>query len=359
MAPEQIRAELSSPQTDLYALGCTLHEMLTGAQVFTGSSPYVLMNQQVSGVPTPLRRLRPDAPDELAQLLAALLAKRPDERPGSADEVYRRLLPYATDLGPLPGALAPPTRPSPVRMYAEVLGRVLAARPDPAAPAAPAASELPAPSAEAEPTLSRTALDRARSEAGRLVRQSRFHQAAEVLADVAGPASQVFGPTDGDVASLRFELASVLFEGGDYRGAIPVYRELATDLAAAAGSAASAGAAGSVAGPASGGSAAELAVACRLKEATCHALIGQSTEALQLLDALLTDEVRQHGADHPGTFDLRRQIGLLQLGSGQVAAAAATLRESLAVLVRAYGPDHPDVAEARKLLADLPDELVG
>ncbi|GAA4958105.1 serine/threonine-protein kinase [Actinoplanes utahensis] len=131
MAPEQAEAGTSEAATDLYALGCTLHEMLTGEWVFWAPTSFSLMMKQVKDTPPPLRSLRPDAPAELERLILDLLEKRPRDRPAGAEVVHRRLLPFVTGLGPLPGALHPAGTLSPARLYAGVLAEI----PDhPAAP---------------------------------------------------------------------------------------------------------------------------------------------------------------------------------------------------------------------------------
>ncbi|MBG0828257.1 serine/threonine protein kinase [Planomonospora sp. ID67723] len=122
MAPEQIQRGLAGPRSDLYALGCVIHEMLTGEQLFTGPTEYVVFERQVKERPPPV----PGIPDDLNRLLADLLEKDPDRRPAGADALYERLQPFAVDLPMLPGFLTPPSVPSPGRMYARVLGRVLA-----------------------------------------------------------------------------------------------------------------------------------------------------------------------------------------------------------------------------------------
>ncbi|GAA3444622.1 serine/threonine-protein kinase [Planomonospora venezuelensis] len=122
MAPEQIQRGLAGPRSDLYALGCVIHEMLTGEQLFTGPTEYVVFERQVKELPPPV----PGIPDGLNRLLAELLEKDPDRRPAGADALYERLQPFAVDLPMLPGFLTPPSVPSPGRMYARVLGRILA-----------------------------------------------------------------------------------------------------------------------------------------------------------------------------------------------------------------------------------------
>jgi hypothetical protein len=339
MAPEQILAGMSGPRSDLYALGCTLYEMLCGQPVFAGSTTYALMSKQVDERPRSVRSLRPDVPPELDRLVFALLEKKPDDRPANADAVYQRLLAFAAGLEPLPGVLKPPSVPSPVRMYASVLSRVFTdvagTRPEHASPSSPLPPKSK-PVAAADPApLRRRELDRARSEASRLVKQSRYSQAADVLAAVVEAPTQSRGVVEDDVVSVRLDLANVLFEGGDYRRAAPEFQQLAADLAVMRGPDA------------------EPVLDCRLKEATCNALVGQTNLALRQLGDLLQDERRVFGADDPRTFDLRRQIGLLQLGAGQRQAAEQTLTQLLTDLRRRHSPDHPAVTGTADLLTGL------
>lgn len=331
MAPEQILARMSGPHSDLYALGCTLHEMLSGVRVFTASTAYAVMSMQVDEPPPPVRGLRPDTPVDLEKLVLSLLEKKPEDRPASAAAVYRRLLPFATELGPLPGALNPPSTPSPTRMYAAVLERVFADEPRVERPPAPSKPRA----VRDAPKISRADMDRARHEASQLIQQSRYSQAAEVLSAVVEPASRILGGADDDLASLRLELANVLFEGGDYRRAAPAYRQLASDFTMRHGSDA------------------EVVLRCRLQEATCHALVGETTRALRQLEELLRDERRAFGDDDPRTLELRRQIGLLQLGAGQRRAAEETLRQLEADLARVHGPAHPAVTAITDVLTGL------
>ncbi|RJL31696.1 serine/threonine-protein kinase [Bailinhaonella thermotolerans] len=121
MAPEQIQRGVAGPRSDLYALGCVLHEMLTGRQLFTGPTAYAIFEKQVKEPPPRV----PGAPAELDRLLSALLEKDPENRPPDAGSLFERLQPFAVDLPMLPGFLTPPSVPSPGRMYARVLGRVL------------------------------------------------------------------------------------------------------------------------------------------------------------------------------------------------------------------------------------------
>ncbi|SCL28644.1 Serine/threonine protein kinase [Micromonospora pallida] len=342
MAPEQIQTNMSGPATDLYALGCTLHEMLTGERLFTGSTSYDVWSKQVGHEPVPVRGVRDDVPTELEALLLHLLQKKPEDRPESAQVVYERLLPFATDLRPIPGTLHPPSAISPIRMYSVVLGRVFGG-PPPAGPAQPAVPPAPPPKpvgppqprGEARPGIGRSELRRLRANAGRLAGASRYGQAADVLAAAVQPAIDALGRTDSDVVRARLELADALFEEGDYRRAAPVYEELATDVAQAEGPRA------------------ELALQCRLRSSTCRALFGETSEALRQLDALVRDQTDAFGADDPRTLELRRQIGLLQLGAGQRRAAEQTMSRLLADLTRLHGATHPRTQEIAGLLSGL------
>ena len=87
MSPEQVRGERTpDPRTDFYALGALLFECLTGHPPFHPATDVELLRLQLSGTPPDLRTLRPDVPAPLAAAIARALAKRPEERWGSAAE---------------------------------------------------------------------------------------------------------------------------------------------------------------------------------------------------------------------------------------------------------------------------------
>jgi eukaryotic-like serine/threonine-protein kinase len=91
MAPEQAAGGAVDARTDLYALGCVLYAMLTGAPPFSGDNPMQVMWQQVHQPAAPLASHRPGIPADLDALVDRLLAKNPADRPASAGEVRARL----------------------------------------------------------------------------------------------------------------------------------------------------------------------------------------------------------------------------------------------------------------------------
>lgn len=337
MAPEQLLAGASTPLSDLYALGCTLHEMLTGERVFTASTSFALASKQVNDAPTDVRQLRPDVPAELAEVVSALLEKRPEDRPANADRVYARLIGFATGLEPIPGVLCPSHLPSPHRMYGAAVARVFEGSGGSGAAAETGPAPVPGPAAErpagAEP-LSRVDVKRTRDEAAELGSSARYQQAAETLREAVSSATASFGPTDPDTVRLRVDWANVLFEGGNFRGAAPVYEDLVEDLEGVEGEENQ-----------------SLVFRCRLQNATCHALSGQTGAALVILSNLLGDEVDVYGHDDHRPLELRRQIGLLELTAGRREDAELTLRELHDDLVRLHGPGHPTVTQLKDLLS--------
>jgi serine/threonine-protein kinase len=79
-APEQIEGREVTAQTDVYALGCVLHESLTGAPPFVKDSEVALLYAHLSEPPPPPSELRPDLPGAIDDVVAKALAKSPDGR---------------------------------------------------------------------------------------------------------------------------------------------------------------------------------------------------------------------------------------------------------------------------------------
>lgn len=90
-APELRQSAAASPQADFYAVGVLLFRMLCGRRPFGGSHPAVLLQQQLYGPPVDPRRLRPELPRRLNQLVLRLQMKDPDRRPRSSHELLIEL----------------------------------------------------------------------------------------------------------------------------------------------------------------------------------------------------------------------------------------------------------------------------
>ncbi|WP_344407490.1 serine/threonine-protein kinase, partial [Dactylosporangium fulvum] len=91
MAPEQITSGPVDARSDLYALGCTMYAMLAGSPPFATGTSYGIVHQHLTEAPQPLHVHRPDVPPAVADLVADLLAKGPDERPQDTAAVRARI----------------------------------------------------------------------------------------------------------------------------------------------------------------------------------------------------------------------------------------------------------------------------
>jgi len=96
-SPEQfeVGGKIDS-RADIYSLGVMLYQMLTGALPFEAVSIRELIQLHLTTAPPPLRKLRPDAPAAVEQLVQRMLAKSPEQRPQRAAEVCEL---YADALG--------------------------------------------------------------------------------------------------------------------------------------------------------------------------------------------------------------------------------------------------------------------
>jgi serine/threonine protein kinase/mono/diheme cytochrome c family protein len=123
MSPEQCRSSTNvDARSDVYALGVMLFEMLCGERPFDGEAGVLIGSHQFVAPPT-LRSKRAELPEAFDGLVADMLAKQPEDRPSSMDEVIRRLEPFrvsgvmtqATPSAIVPAAKPPelaPTQPS-------------------------------------------------------------------------------------------------------------------------------------------------------------------------------------------------------------------------------------------------------
>lgn len=95
MPPEQwADATAVAPETDVYALGCTLFYVLVGRPPFTGKSMMDLMAAHAGEAPPRASQYRADVPEGLDAAIQKMLAKRPEQRFRTADEVIAALAPY-------------------------------------------------------------------------------------------------------------------------------------------------------------------------------------------------------------------------------------------------------------------------
>ena len=118
MAPEQLEGKEADARADLWALGCVLYEMATGARAFAGESQASLIAAIMTGEPCSIMELSPVAPPALEKLIQRCLQKEPEARIQSALDVAFVLdliaaeVPRAAASGPVATSRARRTAPA-------------------------------------------------------------------------------------------------------------------------------------------------------------------------------------------------------------------------------------------------------
>ncbi|MEV6804984.1 serine/threonine-protein kinase [Streptomyces sp. NPDC051132] len=345
MAPEQVRGGRVTPRTDLYALGCVLHELLCGRPLFSGDSEWQLMMQHVNAAPTPLRQLRADVPAALEELVLHLLRKAPEARPADVQEVYERLRPFL----PLPGEESAPQEagpagaPDPTGIFRNPYApRSRAGTAGGARPAAPAVGpDAPPVVPAAEREALREQIREVHAHYLALMEEERYAQAAEVVGEVVEPAARALGAESKGVLRLRTWRAVSRQLAGDHRAALPEFEVLADAY-------------GRVSGQNS-----EEALECRAQAARCRGELGQVTEALAGLHGVLAAVRAVDGDVSENAVELRRDIGMLLLAQQRAADAFAVLEPLHADLCVVFGPDDELTAEVAETLAVIRLDLDG
>jgi len=80
LAPEQIRSEATTPQTDVYSLGITLYELLSGAHPFPDLNPVELLYKQINDPLPPLTTVADEVRDHVNLVIQKATAKDPRQR---------------------------------------------------------------------------------------------------------------------------------------------------------------------------------------------------------------------------------------------------------------------------------------
>ncbi len=143
VAPEQaLSSAAARPQSDLYALGVILYEMVTNTLPFEAESPVDVAMMHIHDAPRPPRRLRPDISPQLEAVILRAMAKIPEERFRSGAELADAVE-DALKTAPVPAAEGSVSATLPQRVTLEAAERTLP--PPPAAEPGPAELEDEAP----------------------------------------------------------------------------------------------------------------------------------------------------------------------------------------------------------------------
>jgi len=91
LAPEQVLGKPVDNRTDIYSLGIIMYQMFAGKPPYTGDDAMSLMYQHVQGNAEPLYKVNPEVSKTLSAIIMKAIAKEPEKRYQSMDELHDRL----------------------------------------------------------------------------------------------------------------------------------------------------------------------------------------------------------------------------------------------------------------------------
>ncbi|MFE1554074.1 tetratricopeptide repeat protein [Streptomyces sp. NPDC058734] len=356
MSPEQIAGGEVDHRSDLYSLGCVLYEIATGAPPFDlGDSWSVLVGHRDTA-PVPLREHRPELPGYFEQLVLDLLAKRPEDRPGDARHLHRRLVEARFGPGGRPAAQPPlpawaegmtagrkagvDARPASGE-WALLTGSWTAARP--AAGSAPGLGSVPgsapapgpgsvqapgqAPGPGHVPGAGHVPGSFPASGEHRITRPAPAEDPRLTAAYGLAPRTPAVG--EPDALAAGHTRAFALSRAGRPEEALAVYVAVAQGRAR-------------VLGP----DHAET-LAARQEEAYELGRLGRHGEAYEMYRAVLAARVRTTGPLHPDTLRCRHSLACALSALGRHAEAHATAAEVAADRAAVLGAEHADTLHSR------------
>ncbi|MET9322391.1 serine/threonine-protein kinase [Streptomyces sp. NPDC003038] len=372
MSPEQIAGGEVDHRSDLYSLGCVLYEIATGAPPFDlGDSWSVLVGHRDTA-PVPPREHRPELPEYFAQVVLDLLAKRPEDRPGDARHLHRRLVEARVGPSGPPGARAPlpawargmtagrkagqDARPASGE-WAVLTGSWTAARSVAGnradRPSGPQPLVRPEPAEDPRLTsaygISRRprpgvgglgpgpgprgkgpdALAAGHARAYALSRAGRPEEALAVYEAVAEGRTRVLGPDHPDTLAARQEAAYERGRLGRHGEAYDIYRAVL------------------VARERTMGPRHPDTLRCRHNLACALGALGRFADAHATAVEVAADRAAVLGAEHADTLLTRYEVAYALGRLGRWEEALADFRHVAAVRERVLGRDHPDTLAAR------------
>ncbi len=134
MSPEQVRGKELDARSDIYSLGITMYEALTGQTPFKGDTDYEIMRQHEDTAPAPPRSIKPDIPELWENIILTCIAKDPQQRPQQCSEIHamlagekqvKKIPAKKTKPAEKPSKAGPPAQPVNIKNYIRIGGSVV------------------------------------------------------------------------------------------------------------------------------------------------------------------------------------------------------------------------------------------